>query len=152
MTFIAGFPGAKPKEGKRGPKAKRPIARGKRPNQVSKSAARAAEVLADRKWSAAVKAKGACFAIGAWNIGRTEQGSQYVLTHRKCAGPIDPAHIMPRTWAATRHLIENGFPLCRETHRWFGSHPVEWESFVEARIGIAGYAALRAKALAGPRA
>jgi hypothetical protein len=145
-SHIKGFDGAPPKPGKRGPKARKPIARSREriktnvlPAKVRKSDAGKAKHSADRVWSAAVLAsRTTCAAIG---FGR----------HQRCEGPHDPAHIVRRAFLATRHLPENGIRICRKAHDYYGRHPVRWKAFVIRRIGRDAYARLVAIAHQGKR-
>jgi len=144
-----------PKPAKRGPKPKRPIKRSSKPIErktriprVSKSAARTEELAADRKWSAAVLAKGPCAAIGAimsQEIPELDHAFE-MWKHQVCAGPIDPAHGFPRTYRATRFDVSNGFPLCRAAHDHYTRHPKQWTYFLIERMGESEYEKLKLKA------
>lgn len=70
------------------------------------------------------------------------------ITHTAdcCRGPIDPAHIMGRTFPATRFDVENGIPLCRQAHDWFTSRPKAWTAFCRQLLGDHEYDRLYAKA------
>lgn len=141
------------KPARRGPKPRKPIKRStaplkrtSKPARVRRSSAGQAKAKADRAWSEAVKAKGPCVALGVWT-GATV-GFEYTTLHQhvKCFGPIDPAHIMSRTFPATRHEVANGVPLCRAAHDWFTPRPLAWEAFCRQLLGDQEYDRLYAKA------
>lgn len=150
---------------RRGPKPKRPIKRStaplkrtSRPSPIRRTPKAAEKRQADREWSAAVKAKGPCAAkgkdiVGPWSFRFKDDllGVDVNVTgsgpfRHECLGPIDPAHIFSRRFAATRHDPDNGMPLCRAAHDWFTQHSIAWELFCRETIGPEAHAALYAKA------
>lgn len=74
----------------------------------------------DRLWSLIIRSVQRCEAIG---------------FDCKCGGVLQAAHIFPRTYRATRWLTANGLALCAGHHRWYHSHPIEFDRFV---LGYAG--------------
>lgn len=146
---------APPKPTKRGAKPKRPIkrsgspiARRAKPARVRRSKAGQAKHRADRAWSRAVKAKGPCVALqappGGWLILKGED--QVYYAHGRCWGPTDAAHVLSRTFPATRDDISNGIPLCRAAHNFFTSRPLAFENFCRQLLGDQEYDRLYAKA------
>lgn len=69
----------------------------------------------------------------------------------KSAGPLECAHIISRRYSATRTDEHNAFALCSSHHRHFTLWGVEFARFIESKIGVAGYDALKTKAEANPR-
>ena len=120
-------------------RSSKPIARRTKPARVRRSAAGQAKAKADRAWSKAVKEKGPCVALGDY------LGPEYG-DHWECRGPIDPAHVMSRTFPATRHEVANGVPLCRRVHDWFTPRPLAWENFCRQLLGDQEYDRLYALA------
>lgn len=59
------------------------------------------------------------------------------------------AHIVSRSYGATRYDRANAMALCVGCHKYFTEHPLEWDVFVTRQIGAENYAALKQKALAG---
>ena len=144
--MIPGYQGAPPKPPKRGPKAKKPIARTKlkpwRPDPK------------DVAWARKVRAKGPCAALGVsltW-LGEFEGGmSKWTTIHLKCEGRIEAAHGFRRVFQAIRRYPINGWSLCASIHAYFGRSPGAWEAFMRLKLGDAGYEQLRTKAMAGPK-
>ena len=62
------------------------------------------------------------------------------------------AHIVSRSYAATRTDPANALCLCAGCHMHFTHWPVEFARFVEDTIGIYEYDCLKAKAQLGPQA
>ena len=87
---------------------------------------------ADRLTSLIVRSRGACEACGE---------SEY----RK----LQCAHIVPRTFSATRTDEANCLCLCWSCHRKFTDDPFAWVTFVHQHIGEAEYERLRTKARDG---
>ncbi len=138
---------APPKPERRGPKARkplhrpaRPIARRTKPARVRRSKAGQAKAKADLAWAESVKRFRRCVALG------REVSTSYG-THIGCgAGPLDAAHVMSRTFPATRFDASNGIPICRDVHRHFTDHPLAWENFCRQLIGDQEYQRLYALA------
>ena len=152
---------APPKPERRGPKPKTylkrstsPLKRSSRPAKVRRTPAGLAKYAADRKWSAAVKAKGQCVAVGVSFKYYNPDLGEIIVTHTavQCQGFIDPAHVMSRRYQATRTDLSNGVPLCRNAHDWFTVRPKAWEAFCRKFLGDMLYETLKAKAIAGPKA
>lgn len=141
-----------PKPPKREKKRPKPLKRSRIETKYRKpiprqgqSAHAKAERAADREWSKAVLAKGDCSARGFWNL--PSLGFEVsVWAHTRCWEPIDPAHIMSRTFPATRNDPDNGMPLCRVAHDFFTAHPKAWEEFCRLKIGNDSYEALYRRA------
>ena len=138
-------------------RSSKPIARRTKPARVRRSAAGQEKHRKDRAWSEAVKAKGPCVAIGQFfrtvemvtiefDDGSREKWESVSFPTHVCAGPIDPAHVMSRTFPATRHEVANGVPICRAAHDWFTVRPKAWESFCRQLLGDQEYDRLDAKA------
>ena len=64
----------------------------------------------------------------------------------ECAGKLETAHIVSRTYSHTRVRLDNAFCLCTKAHMHFTRWPLEFAEFVFDRIGIAKYQELRASA------
>lgn len=62
---------------------------------------------------------------------------------------LQTAHILGRTFSATRCLEANAFCLCASEHARFTTHPDEWMTFVDDKIGMDEYLRLKHLALAG---
>lgn len=92
---------------------------------------------ADRLWSQAVKATGDCAAAGVIGFGDAT-GLVHIsvpgTTERRpamtCFGPLDAAHVVPRRHRSTCWLLENGRPLCRAHHDYFGRHESAWRRLI----------------------
>lgn len=66
-----------------------------------------------------------------------------------CYGPLTCAHIVRRSWAATRTDLENGIPLCSSHHSYLDLHLYDLITYVDLTRGAGTYEALQAKADAG---
>lgn len=66
-------------------------------------------------------------------------------------GPLECAHIISRRYSATRTDETNAFALCSSHHRYFGLWGMEFARFIESKIGVEGYDALKDKAERNPR-
>lgn len=64
-------------------------------------------------------------------------------------GGLQAAHIVSRSYAATRTDETNAWALCPAHHRRLTQHPEEHVWFATRTLGEAGYAELRAKAYQG---
>lgn len=128
-------------------RSSKPIARRTKPARVRRSKAGEEKHRKDRRWSEAVKAKGPCVARGVSFVLKEKHGERRI-THTSdcCLGLIDPAHVMSRTFPATRHEVANGVPLCRAAHDWFGVRPLAWTAFCRQLLGNEEYDRLDAKA------
>lgn len=62
-------------------------------------------------------------------------------------GSVQCAHIISRRYHATRWMLGNAVALCPSHHVFFTHRPLEWDEWVTARLGEAGYQELRAIAL-----
>lgn len=136
---------------KRGPKPRKAIKRGSMPARVRKTASGRAKHAADIAWAKAVRESGPCAAKGV-SVGWTEYQERdlCVYVHTRC-NEITAAHVVSRRYSATRTDRANGLPLCLNAHRFFTEHPLAWEAFVIKTIGQERFAALKAKAQAGPK-
>lgn len=86
---------------------------------------------ADELFSKAVRGIGYCEECGA-------------LEFLQCA------HIVPRGYNRVRVDFRNAVSLCRGCHMYFTPRKLEWDLWVEARIGADLYSELRRLALEGP--
>jgi hypothetical protein len=59
------------------------------------------------------------------------------------------AHVVPRTFSATRCDLSNVLALCWSCHRRFTDDPFAWVSFVHSYLGEVEYQRLRDKARTG---
>lgn len=69
----------------------------------------------------------------------------------ECCGESDPtklqcAHIISRRYAHTRTRLDNAFCLCAKCHFHFTEWPLEFHTFVVAKIGIDSYMELKSLA------
>jgi hypothetical protein len=89
------------------------------------------EHFADQLWSEAIKARdGGC-----------------IIANEKCFGRLEADHLIPRSYAATRWLLEIGATLCLAHHKYVTEHPLEHEELAVQIIGEKRYADLRQLAL-----
>ena len=138
---------APPKPAKRGPKPRRPIKLSTSPlkrtslhARVRRSKAGQEKHRKDRAWSEAIKAKGPCVALGRWMLLEwATDATETLFKHIRCAGPIDPGHVLSRTFPATRNDVANGVPICRAAHDWFTMRPMAWEWFCRPLLGDQEY-------------
>jgi 5-methylcytosine-specific restriction endonuclease McrA len=65
-------------------------------------------------------------------------------------GGLQCAHLIPRRYLAVRWDPKNAVALCAGHHTFFTHRPLEWEGWVNARLGK-DYLKLRGKALDGTR-
>lgn len=87
---------------------------------------------ADRLFSLIVRSDGICRSCGDRD-------------YRK----LQCAHIIPRTFSATRTDEANAMCLCWSCHRRYTDDPFAWVSFVDATIGREEYDRLKTKAREG---
>lgn len=59
------------------------------------------------------------------------------------------AHIVSRSYHATRWDEYNALALCVGDHKYFTEHPLEWEVWITDRIGDYEFRELKKRALAG---
>lgn len=127
------------KPAKRSPKPAKRIARGKAPRKVRKTSRSKMSQTADTLFSKIVRHGGGCvyhgseFSPDCWGGG--------------CAGPVQCAHIVSRTYRSVRWSEDNAMRLCAGAHVYMTHHPLEWENFVTMRIGDDAFAALKRRAL-----
>lgn len=85
----------------------------------------------------------------------TRLHSQVVRARGRCEkcgmvdGTLQCAHIIGRTFAATRTDERNAWCLCASCHRRLTDHPDEHMQFVAQTIGMDEFHRLKTKALAG---
>lgn len=105
----------------RGPKPKRPIARGKRPARVRQTKRGREKESLNRLWSRVVMAKGSeCFLRCS------------ALCDRRA---VDPAHLWPKSvYPSIRHLPDVGFPACRVCHMAFDGGDAMLRAAVRIRL------------------
>ena len=87
---------------------------------------------ADRLTSLIVRSRGVCEACG-----------------ERAYEKLQCAHIVPRTFSATRCDETNCLALCWSCHRRFTDDPFAWVAFVHAYIGEENYQRLRDRAREG---
>lgn len=87
--------------------------------------AKGAKGRADRLWSEVVRMGRTCVA---------------------CDRPdgLQAHHLISRRYNATRHLLDNGWPMCAGCHREVHENPVLFVDLIEQTIGRARYEELRA--------
>ena len=88
-------------------RSSKPISRRTKPARVRRSKAGQEKHRKDRAWSEAVKAKGPCVALDV-PFKVSEDFATVTHTLPYCRGPIDPAHVLSRTFPATRHSVSTG--------------------------------------------
>ena len=86
---------------------------------------------ADKLWSFIIRSEGFCRRCG-------RQPGEITL---------QAAHIISRSYTATRWDLRNGLPLCLGCHHFAHNKPLEFEDFVLVQIGATVYAELRELAL-----
>ena len=144
---------------KRERKPRKPIRRSKRPTRTSgtKSLSRGGGVKRTsrgrvRRSDLRLKAD-ALFAIHIRNPQRCTNSSE-CRSSRADATPagkaIQCAHIVSRRYRNTRWEEANAIPLCAADHKFFTEHPLEWDDWVEALIGVEAYEELKRKAKGAP--
>jgi hypothetical protein len=94
-----------------------------------------AKRAADLAWSLEVRRVGKC------------ELAPYHSEKFPCGGVIQACHGISRRYVATRHLPLNGFAMCAAGHRYFGTHPLEWEEVLKAEWGELVYEEMRRLAL-----
>lgn len=78
--------------------------------------------------------------------------SQIVRTAGKCfkcnrTTGLQCAHIVSRSYHATRWDLDNAVCLCNGCHVYYTHHPLEWEVFICIKIGKDEYDQLKKRAL-----
>ena len=68
-----------------------------------------------------------------------------------CWGELECAHIIRRSFKATRWEPINAVTLCSEHHRWYTEHPLAWTAWATEHLGPDTYAALVERAYKGSR-
>lgn len=122
------------KPSKRSKKPPKRIARGKRPGRVRKTSRGAMGRKADALFSKIVREPDAC----------GYHGRGYGI----CAGPLQCAHLISRSYRSVRWDENNAIPLCAGAHRYFTNRPVEWERFILQHIlGAESFEKLKRMAL-----
>lgn len=127
------------------------------------------KALCDGLFSKVVRARGTCEA-GGWRLKRPEAedpalagftGPKEELTDRlrqegevenaSCLGSrrLQCAHVISRAYMAIRWDRRNAVCLCAACHTYFTRHPLEWQIWVEEKLGLQLYLTLRELALAG---
>lgn len=66
-------------------------------------------------------------------------------------GPLQWSHLVSRRYRAVRWMPENSVGMCAGHHRFFTDRPLEFEAWIVDRMGAEAWAALKARALEGPR-
>lgn len=59
---------------------------------------------------------------------------------------IQCAHIVSRSYVATRWDFDNALPLCRACHVFFTYRPIEWKQWVNETFGNKRYEEMEARA------
>ena len=91
---------------------------------------------ADRYFSLYIRQRdGQCQAGRSWNQG--------------CEGihNLQCAHGLSRRYYSTRWDPRNAWALCRACHTYFTHHPIEWDMWLEDRLGLELYREIRLLAL-----
>ena len=60
---------------------------------------------------------------------------------------LQTAHLISRRYKQVRWDLDNAFCLCRNHHVYFTHHPIEWDLYVEDKIGTTLYKTLKTRAL-----
>ena len=60
---------------------------------------------------------------------------------------LQTAHLISRRYKQVRWDLDNAVCLCRGCHVYFTHHPIEWDLYVEDKIGTNIYKTLKTKAL-----
>lgn len=86
---------------------------------------------------------------------RERDGSCRTKTLRpeNCEGNLNLqcAHIVSRSYLATRLDPENALALCRSCHVYYTNHPLEWDDAIETLFGMVYLRRIKTKALSGAR-
>lgn len=92
---------------------------------MSVARAKGAKGRADRLWSEVVRMGRCCVS---------------------CARPdnLQAHHLISRRYNATRHVLDNGWPLCAACHREVHENPVLFVELIDLTIGRSRYDELRA--------
>lgn len=64
-----------------------------------------------------------------------------------CAGPLQCAHLISRSYRATRWVHDNAVSLCAGHHRWLDTHPLEKDDMRKGWLGPHRWEELRARAM-----
>lgn len=123
-----------PKPEKRAPRPRKRIARGKGPRKVRKTTRGKMGRIADKLFGQIVRLRGVCL-------------EAIHNDYHRCAGSIQCAHVVSRSYRSVRWSEDNAMPLCAGAHVYYTHHPLEWEGFVTMRIGDDAFAALKRRAL-----
>lgn len=94
--------------------------------------AKGQKLACDKLFSKAVRAKGVCERCGTQDYSK-----------------LQCAHIISRSYLATRWSFENAFCLCAGCHYWGHKNPLEWDDFVVSKIGEEKYQELKVHARRG---
>src|SRR3990167_5354484 len=57
------------------------------------------------------------------------------------------AHLISRSYKSTRWDLDNAICLSRERHKYYTEHPLEWELFLEKKIGSVRLEELKERAI-----
>lgn len=110
---------------------RKPINRGKKTSKRRKSRL-ALRKECDRRFALAIKQR---------------DNWQCVICGRTTG--VQCAHIISRRYGSVRFLLGNAVTLCAQHHMFYTHRPLEWDEWVIARIGLAGYNELKILARAG---
>jgi hypothetical protein len=107
--------------------------------QKRRTPAAALKLRCDELWSKLVKAR----------VWVTVPGCEIQRFYpHTCGGERQAMHGVPRTFAATRHLLINGFDGCRDIHKFFTDRPELWSSVLLDAWGEPTFRELWSKARA----
>jgi hypothetical protein len=107
--------------------------------QKRRTPAAALKLRCDELWSKLVKAR----------VWITVPGCEIQRFYpHTCGGERQAMHGVPRTFAATRHLLINGFDGCRDIHKFFTDRPELWSSVLLDAWGEPTFRELWSKARA----
>lgn len=83
---------------------------------------------ADRLFSQIIRSKGACCICGSTEV-------------------VQCAHLISRRYLGTRWDQQNAVPLCQKHHMFYTHRPLEWDLWIEERIGPDAHRELKQRAL-----
>lgn len=99
------------------------------PKPKKKRRKKSVTTIADELFAKIVRSAGKCFKCG----------NTYNL---QCA------HIISRGYFGTRYDFDNALCLCSGHHVWYTHHPLEWEDFIDEKLGMERRKELKKRAYA----
>jgi hypothetical protein len=82
------------------------------------------------------------FSIAVREVGSCERCGASFYPDLQCA------HVVSRKYLGVRWDRDNAFCLCKGCHYWGHANPLEWDEFVESKLGADGYADIKRRARA----